>query len=217
MAGGSGSRMNSATPKQFAELCGKPIIMHSLEVFYGFAPDINFVVVLPEQHVETWKKLCEEYDFGIPHKIATGGENRFMSVKSGLNEITGEGIVFIHDSIRPLVSVKTIENCLAKTLEKGNALPVVAVSESVRKTCKTGSKAVNRSKYKLVQTPQTFWVSQIKEAYNRPYSKHFTDDASVLETTGKTIQLVEGNLENIKITYPQDLIIAEALMKGSNQ
>ena len=216
MAGGSGSRMNSATPKQFAELCGKPIIMHSFEVFYGFAPDINFVVVLPKQHVETWKKLCKEYDFRIPHKIAIGGENRFMSVKSGLNEITGEGIVFIHDSIRPLVSVKTIENCLAKTLEKGNALPVVAVSESVRKICKKGSKAVNRSKYKLVQTPQTFWVSQIKEAYNCPYSKQFTDDASVLETTGKTIQLVEGNIENIKITYPQDLIIVEALMKGGN-
>ena len=212
MAGGSGSRMNSAVPKQFAELCGKPIIMHSFQVFYDFDPEINFVLVLSEQHVDMWKKLCEKYNFRIPHQIAFGGETRFLSVKNGLEKIIGDGIVFIHDSVRPLVSVKTIENCLAKTIEKGNALPVIAVSESVRKTNKKGSKAVDRSKYKLVQTPQTFWVSQIKKAYNQPYSDQFTDDASVLENIGGKIQLVEGNLENIKITYPQDLAIAEALM-----
>ena len=213
MAGGSGSRMNSIIPKQFAELCGKPVIMHSFQVFYDFDPQINFVLVLPEQHVEMWKKLCEKYNFRIPHQIAFGGETRFFSVKNGLEKIIGEGIVFIHDSVRPLVSVKTIERCLSKTLDKGNALPVIAVGESVRKTHKKGSKAVDRSQYKLVQTPQTFWVSQIKKAYNQPYSEQFTDDASVLESTGETIQLVEGNLENIKITYPQDLTIAEALMR----
>lgn len=214
MAGGSGSRMNSATPKQFAELCGKPVIMHSFQVFYDFDPQINFVLVLPKQHVETWKKLCEKYNFQIPHQIAFGGNTRFVSVKNGLKKIASEGIVFIHDSIRPLVSIKTIETCLAKTIEKGNALPVIAVNESVRKISKKGSKAVGRSLYKLVQTPQTFWVNQIKEAYNQPYSEQFTDDASVLESTGETIQLVEGNLENIKITYPHDFIIAEALMKN---
>ena len=214
MAGGSGSRMNSAIPKQFVELCGKPVIMHSFQVFYDFDPQINFVLVLPEQQIEVWKKLCEKYNFQIPHQIAFGGETRFFSVKNGLKKIIDDGIVFIHDSIRPLVSVKTIENCLAKTLDKGNALPVIAVSESIRKTNKKGSKAVDRSKYKLVQTPQTFLVSKIKKAYNQPYSEQFTDDASVLENTGETIQLVEGNPENIKITYPQDLIIAEVFMRN---
>jgi 2-C-methyl-D-erythritol 4-phosphate cytidylyltransferase len=214
MAGGTGSRMNSAIPKQFAELCGKPVIMHSFQVFYDFDPQINFILILPEQQVETWKKLCEKYNFQIPHKIALGGETRFFSVKNGLEKIIGDGVVFIHDSVRPLVSVETIENCFAKTIDKGNAIPVIAISESIRKTNKKGSKAVSRSKYKLVQTPQTFGVNQIKKAYNQPYSEHFTDDASVVENTGEKIYLVEGNLENIKITYIQDIVIAEALMKN---
>ena len=200
MAGGSGSRMNSATPKQFVELNGKPVIMHSFQVFYDFDPEINFILVLPEQQLEMWKKLCEKYNFLIPHEIAFGGETRFFSVKNGLEKISGDGIVFIHDSVRPLVSAKTIENCLTTTLNKGNALPVIAVSESLRKTGKKGSKAVCRTKYKLVQTPQTFWVSKIKKAYEQPYSEQFTDDATVLENTGEKIHLVEGNLENIKIT-----------------
>jgi 2-C-methyl-D-erythritol 4-phosphate cytidylyltransferase len=213
MAGGSGSRMNNNIPKQFVELNGKPVIMHTFQVFYDFDPAINFVLVLPEQQVECWKQLCEKHNFCIPHEIAFGGETRFFSVKNGLEKISGDGIVFIHDSVRPLVSVKTIENCLAKTLEKGNALPVVAVTESVRKVKKDSSKAVDRNNYKLVQTPQTFIVDQIKKAYLQTFSEHFTDDASVLENTGEKIHLVDGNHENIKITYPQDLTIAEALLK----
>jgi 2-C-methyl-D-erythritol 4-phosphate cytidylyltransferase len=213
MAGGSGSRMNNNIPKQFVELNGKPVIMHTFQVFYDFDPTINFILVLPEQQVECWKQLCEKHNFCIPHEIAFGGETRFFSVKNGLEKISGDGIVFIHDSVRPLVSVKTIENCLAKTLEKGNALPVVAVTESVRKVKKDSSKAVDRNNYKLVQTPQTFKVDQIKKAYLQTFSEHFTDDASVLENTGEKIHLVDGNHENIKITYPQDLTIAEALLK----
>ena len=215
MAGGSGSRMNSATPKQFVELNGKPVIMHSFQVFYDFDPEINFILVLPEQQLEMWKKLCVKYNFLIPHEIAFGGETRFFSVKNGLEKISGDGIVFIHDSVRPLVSAKTIENCLTTTLNKGNALPVIAVSESLRKTGKKGSKAVCRTKYKLVQTPQTFWISQIKKAYEQPYSEKFTDDATVLENTGEKIHLVEGNLENIKITYPQDLVVLRRMFQIS--
>lgn len=214
MAGGSGSRMNSAIPKQFAELCGKPVIMHSFQVFYDFDPQINFILILPEQQIETWKKLCEKYSFQIPHQITSGGETRFFSVKNGLKKIIGDGVVFIHDSVRPLVSANTIENCLSTTLDRGNAIPVITVSESIRKTDKKGSKAVDRSKYKLVQTPQTFWVNEIKKAYNQPYSEQFTDDASVLENTGEKIHLVQGNFENIKITYSHDIAIAEALMKN---
>jgi 2-C-methyl-D-erythritol 4-phosphate cytidylyltransferase len=213
MAGGSGSRMNNNIPKQFVELNGKPVIMHTFQVFYDFDPTINFILVLPEQQVENWKKLCEKHNFCIPHEIAFGGETRFFSVKNGLEKISGDGIVFIHDSVRPLVSVKTIENCFAKTLEKGNALPVVGVTESVRKVKNKTSKAVDRNKYKLVQTPQTFNVDLIKKAYLQAFSEHFTDDASVLENTGEKIHLVDGNHENIKITYPQDLTIAEALLK----
>lgn len=215
MAGGIGSRMNSAVPKQFAELCGKPVIMHSFQVFHDFDPEINFILVLPGQQVETWRKLCEKYNFQIPHQITFGGETRFFSVRNGLGKITGDdGVVFIHDSVRPLVSVETIERCLAKTLDRGNAIPVVAINESIRRINAKGSKAVNRTRYSLVQTPQTFLVSRIKQAYSQPCSEQFTDDASVLENTGEMIHLVEGNRENIKITYPQDLIMAEAFMRN---
>ncbi len=212
MAGGSGSRMKSDLPKQFMELCGKPVIMHSFEVFCAYDPEINFVLVLPETQIDFWKNLCKKYNFTIPHTIANGGETRFHSVKNGLEKITDEGVVFIHDAVRPLVSEETIKNCFTTAIEKGNALPVTPVTESVREFNGENSKAVDRSKYRLVQTPQTFRVNEIQEAYRQNYSALFTDDASVLENTGKKIHLVEGNRENIKITYFQDLMIAETLI-----
>jgi len=206
VAGGSGSRMQQMLPKQFIEIAGKPILMHTFEAFSHFDTSIEFVLVLPESQVKTWEKLCSNHNFNIPFQLAHGGTVRFESVKNGLNLIQEDGIVFIHDGVRPFVSEQTLQNCLNATLDKGNALPVVPVTESVRYIDKQKNQAVDRSKYFLVQTPQTFYVSEIKEAYNQPYSSRFTDDASVLEKLGKEINTVPGNRENIKITYPEDMI-----------
>ena len=212
VAGGSGSRMNSATPKQFMEISGRPVLMHTFDVFINYDPGLEFILVLPKEQVKAWEDLCKKHGFNKEHKIAFGGETRFHSVQNGLDLISGEGIVFIHDGVRPLVSVKTIENCFESAVKKGNALPVIPVSESVRKVGKSGSFAVDRLKYLLVQTPQTFQVQLIKKAYNSATSISFTDDATVLEVIGETIHLVEGNRENIKITFPEDLLFAGAFL-----
>ncbi len=215
VAGGKGSRMNETIPKQFMELNGRPVLMHTFDAFINYDSSIEFILALPKNHVEYWNELCEKHNFKIKYKLAFGGETRFHSVKNGLNLIDEDGIVFIHDGVRPLVSVQTIQNCFETTLEKGNALPVVPVSESIRFVDETGNKAVDRSKHFLVQTPQTFKTEIIKSAFQQNYSDKFTDDASVLEAFGKTIYLVEGNRENIKITYPEDLIVAKSFRRYS--
>ncbi len=213
VAGGSGNRMKQPVPKQFTELAGKPVLMHTFAAFENYDPKVEFVLVLPKNQVEQWKVLCEKHGFTRQYKLAKGGETRFQSVKNGLELIPDEGIVFIHDGVRPLVSIKTIENCYQMALEKGNALPVVPVTESLRMTHGNVNKPADRSKFYLVQTPQTFAASLIKKAYNQSHSTVFTDDASVLEQTGQPINLVEGNRENIKITYPEDLAIAEVWLQ----
>jgi 2-C-methyl-D-erythritol 4-phosphate cytidylyltransferase len=212
VAGGSGTRMKKALPKQFLEIDGKPILMHTFEAFIRFDPSIQFILVLPENQFEYWKQLCTTHTFNIPHQLAPGGAVRFESVKNGLNLIDEDGIVFIHDGVRPLVSEQTLQNCLDTASEKGNALPVIPPAESVRRIDGKTSKAVDRSNYFLVQTPQTFRVSKIKEAYNQPYSDWFTDDASVLEASGSEIFTVQGNRENIKITFAEDLKFAASLL-----
>ena len=212
VAGGSGSRMNESVPKQFLELQDRPVLMHTFDVFNNYDSQIEFVLVLPQNQVEYWRELCKKYNFLINHKLAFGGKTRFHSVKNGLDLIEEEGIVFIHDGVRPLVSVQTIQNCFETAVEKGNALPVVSVAESVRFVDETGNSSVDRSKYFLVQTPQTFNLGLIQKAYQQNFSDKFSDDASVLESFGETINLVEGNRENIKITYPEDLIIAKSFL-----
>ncbi|WP_321369371.1 2-C-methyl-D-erythritol 4-phosphate cytidylyltransferase [uncultured Draconibacterium sp.] len=212
VAGGSGNRMESAVPKQFLEIKGKPILIYTFEAFRRFDPNIEFVLVLPKNQIEHWHKLCEKHTFNTNYKLAFGGKNRFQSVKNGLAKIDEEGIVFIHDGVRPLVSKETIHHCFTETQNSGNALPVVPPSESVRYSDDVGNKAVDRNNYFLVQTPQTFDVQLIKEAYQKAQHENFTDDASVLENAGHKIHLVEGNRENIKITWPQDLIIAKSFL-----
>ncbi len=213
VAGGSGNRMGSSVPKQFIELNGKPILMHTMQAFADTDPDFQFVIVLPENQTRKWQHLCSRFEFKIHHTLAVGGPTRFHSVKNGLQQINSDGIVFIHDGVRPLVSANTIENCYKTASEKGNSLPVIAPAESVRKVENNKNYAVDRSQYFLVQTPQTFKVSVIKEAFNQSYSDKFTDDASVLENTGQEIFLVEGNRENIKITFPEDLMLAEIFLR----
>ncbi len=212
VAGGSGSRMKNTVPKQFIEISGKPVLMHTFEVFYRFDSNIEFILVLPQKEVELWKQLCEENHFTIPHQLAYGGVHRFQSVKNGLDKINEDGIVFIHDGVRPLVSEQTLERCIKTASKTGNALPVVPPSESIRWIDGSVNKSVDRSKYFLVQTPQTFSVKEIKQAYMQPYTESFTDDASVLEATGRKIYPVEGNRENIKITFPEDLKMAAAFL-----
>jgi 2-C-methyl-D-erythritol 4-phosphate cytidylyltransferase len=212
MAGGNGNRMEAQVPKQFLLLNGKPILMHTLERFHSFDPKIQITVVLPPSQIELWKLLCAQHQFTIPHQMTTGGATRFESVKNGLQTLEKvEGIVAIHDGVRPFVSNQTLERCIETAQKMGNAIPVIKPFESVRQLTKTGSISVNRDDFALVQTPQTFDIQTIVKSYKQDNSPNFTDDASVLEKTGQPIHLVDGNRENIKITEPIDLILAQAL------
>ncbi len=213
VAGGSGSRMNSVVPKQFMIISGKPVLMHTVKRFYDFDPSSEIIVVLPKEQISTWNKLCDDYRFRIMHSVAEGGSVRFESVRNGLLKIEGEGLVAIHDGVRPLVSPETIGRCFETAEIKGNAVPVMPVNESLRKVEGDINIAVDRSEFVSVQTPEVFRISEIKEAYKSDYKDTFTDDAGVLEHAGFKINLVEGNKENIKITHPVDIIIAETLIK----
>src|SRR5574344_622720 len=214
VAGGSGSRMNADVPKQFLLLNEKPVLMHTIERFHEFDNAMEIIVVLPETQFSLWENLCHEYKFSIRHQLVAGGSVRFESVKNGLSKIQDDGIVAIHDGVRPLVSLETIGRCFEVGRLKGNAIPVMPVIESLRIIDGENSKAVDRSSFVTIQTPQVFSISEIKSVYNQPFSEVFTDDASVLEAAGSAINLVEGNIENIKITHPADLIFAGLLIKN---
>lgn len=214
VAGGSGTRMNSEIPKQFIEIAGMPVLMHTFSAFYQMKKDFEFVLVLPKLQFENWRLLCLKHNFQIKHSIVPGGETRFDSVKNGLDFISENGIVLIHDAVRPFVSESTINSCIDCAISTGNALPVVPVADSVRIVNGTDNKAADRSQIFLVQTPQTFRIDLIKNAYFKATGNNFTDDATVLENTGVSINLVAGNRENIKITTPADFPIAEALLKS---
>ena len=212
VAGGKGMRMGKDLPKQFLPIDGTPILMHTLQAFYDYDPSLTLIVVLPSDQQAYWSKLCGDYHFTIPHVVVKGGETRFHSVKNGLSCIKGEGLVAVHDGVRPFVHCDTIDRCFAAAQESGAAVPVVEVVDSLRKVEDAESKAVSRRDYRIVQTPQVFDISLLKEAYKQPYTVDFTDDASVVEAYGRKISLVEGNRENIKITSPFDLVIAEAFL-----
>lgn len=217
VAGGSGKRMQTKLPKQFAEVKEKPVLMHTIEVFFDFCKEIQIILVLPKEQQSHWLELIKKHNFNIPHILAEGGRERFDSVKSGLKFIKKESknLVAVHDGVRPLVSKKTIENCFSIAKNKGSAIPVMPVSVSLRKVEEHTSQSLNRSKYVAVQTPQVFRADWLQVAYNQDFNKKFTDDASVLEKCGYPIHLAEGNQENIKITYQQDLYLAEILLSKS--
>jgi 2-C-methyl-D-erythritol 4-phosphate cytidylyltransferase len=207
--------MNSDIPKQFMVLDNLPVILHSIFAFSNFDPSVQVVIALPENYFTYWNDICEKYVFKYPHTLSKGGETRFHTVKRALTLIQDDRIVAIHDAVRPLVSESTIELGYRDALTFGNAVPVIPVSESIRWSEGRKNQSVDREHLRVVQTPQVFNASLIKHAYNRITDDSFTDDASVLEAMGETIHLYEGNRENIKITHPDDLIIAEALMKHS--
>jgi 2-C-methyl-D-erythritol 4-phosphate cytidylyltransferase len=214
VAGGAGTRMGTDIPKQFLILAGKPVLMHSIERFHAFDKLIKIIVVIPGSQFELWEKLKEKYSFSVSHTLVKGGSSRFFSVKNGLHEVEDNGIVAIHDGVRPLVSIATIRRCFKAAEESGNAIPVINPAESVRMITDQGSMPVNRHYLRIIQTPQVFKTNLIKKAYLQDFTPEITDDAMLLEKTGETINLVEGNRENIKITNPEDLVIAAALFNS---
>jgi 2-C-methyl-D-erythritol 4-phosphate cytidylyltransferase len=212
VAGGSGTRMGAETPKQFLPLCGLPILMHTLNVFNSLKPKPNILLVLPATEHLRWKELCAKYSFTVPHTLVTGGETRFHSVKNGLKALEGDGLVAIHDGVRPLVSKDLIEKCFSVAEEKGSAIPAIKPHESIRFGTQNQSRIESRDLCWLVQTPQVFYLNEIKSFYEFEYSPNFTDDASVAEAKGKDIFIVDGERENMKITTPLDMDIATALL-----
>ena len=215
VAGGKGLRMGGDVPKQFLPIGGKPVLMRTIEVFRQVYPDIRIILVLPASQQEYWQQLCREYAFVQPLQIADGGETRFHSVSNGLRMIPydTDGIVGIHDGVRPFVSAGTIRRCYEESARCGAVVPVVPVVETIRRLREDGtSLTVPRDEYKLVQTPQTFRISLLKEAYRQTYTPFFTDDASVTEAMGVPVRLVEGNRENIKITTPADIRFVNGLL-----
>jgi 2-C-methyl-D-erythritol 4-phosphate cytidylyltransferase len=211
VAGGKGTRIKSVLPKQFIELNGKPILLHTLEAFIRYSPSIRIVLVLPEDDFETWRSICKKFEFNYSVTLQKGGETRFQSVKNGLQNIA-EGLVAIHDGVRPLVSEDIIGASFRLAAIHKCAIAAVRLKESIRMTDQDNTKAVDRSRFRLIQTPQTFDVSLIKKAYEQKEDNSFTDDASVAERAGNIISLFEGSYENIKITTQEDLIVAKALM-----
>ena len=213
VAGGSGTRMQTSVPKQFLILKKKPLLYYTLKAFYDFDPLLKIILVLPEKNIAYWNKLKHNYKITIPHEIVCGGTTRFQSVKNGLASISDEGMVAIHDGVRPFVSAQTIKNCFDGANSNGNAIPAIGLVDSIREYDQKKSYSRNRENYTLVQTPQTFVTLHLKRAYDQEFSELFTDDASVLESAGEDIFLVEGNKENIKITTKFDLLVAKALLQ----
>lgn len=212
VAGGSGTRMGTDIPKQFLKIKEKPVLMHSINRFFHFDPNINFIVVLPENQIAFWQELCAEHQFDIPHRIVKGGTERFYSVKNGLQLVEKESLVAIHDAVRPLVNHQTIKEAFDAALEFGSGIPAIPMNDSIRQFEGEDNFAVNRSNYRIIQTPQCFSSTLLLEAFNQNYKSEFTDDASVLEAHGVKVTITAGNVENIKITTPKDLILAEAII-----
>ena len=213
VAAGSGSRMGGELPKQYQKLQGKPLIIHALERFHHFDPEMKFVLVLSPAHNDLWEQVAASYAISRGLTIVMGGATRYDSVKNGLDRTDPETLVGIHDAARPLVSQHTLLRCYDAAREKGSGIPVVEMDDSVRMVdTKGGSVHMDRSSLKRVQTPQVFISDQIKQAYQQAYTPAYTDDASVYETMYGPVSLVEGNRENIKITTPGDLLLAEMLI-----
>ncbi len=218
VAGGRGTRMNSEQPKQFLKIGMYPVLFYSMKAFYDFDNTIKIILVLPPDLTNVWTNFLSETGINIPHQLAIGGENRMESCRNGLSLIHEEGLVAVHDAVRPLVSAQTIDRCFRMASEKGNAVPVGEIFETLRQLNNSGSVTIDRSLVKSVQTPQVFQVSILKKAFLSINNESFTDEASMVESLGYQINMVQGNRENIKITDPYDLKIAEFLLQSkSNQ
>ena len=222
VAGGKGLRMGSDIPKQFLPIGGKPVLMRTLERFREYSDELQIILVLPEAQQDYWRQLCKQYHFQVQYQLANGGETRFHSVQNGLALIPddAQGVVGVHDGVRPFPNIDVIRDCYETARTAKAVIPVIPVVETVRKLdltkcqtlCEVESITVPRGDYRLVQTPQTFDIQLLKAANRQSYNDGFTDDASVVESYGHAITVVEGNRENIKITTPYDMLVAEALI-----
>lgn len=215
VAGGSGVRMGSTTPKQFLKLHNKPLLWYSINAFLqAFNNDIVIILVIPKQHIEQGKKIANL--FTQPIQLVVGGTTRFNSVKNGLHGVSPNSIVFVHDGVRCLVTQEIINNCYETAVKKGSAIPCVTAIDSTRWQDKKGNAALARDNVKIIQTPQTFKSNLLLKAFTQNFNSSFTDEASVVESTGKKLHLCEGSYENIKITTPVDLVIAKEILKRRN-
>lgn len=212
VAAGKGERMQTSQPKQFIVVAGKPLLMHTLMAFSRFDINLEIILVLPDGLIKNWIQICKKYHFNVRHQVIAGGPERFHSVKSGLKLVEGEGIVAVHDGVRPLLSLDLIKRSFEAAAKYGAAIPCIEVKDSLREVNGASSVPVDRHKMRLVQTPQCFKSSILTEAYNVSYQPRFTDDATVVENAGHKISIVDGDPLNIKITFPMDLIAAESLL-----
>lgn len=216
VAGGKGTRMGNKIPKQFLHLMGMPVLCHSILAFKHAFKQIKIILVAPEDDIDSAETILKSYIPKINVTIVSGGDTRFQSVKNGLKAINGNGIVFIHDAARPLLSQEVIERCFECALENGNAIPAISVVDSIRFIDNDGnSSPLNRDKVKIIQTPQTFHTDIIIPAFKQEYNASFTDEATVIESMGIKVHLVEGDVDNIKITNPADLELADIILKSS--
>ncbi len=212
VAGGSGKRLGGPVPKQFQSLKGRPLLMWTIEAFHRHDRDMPLIVVLPQAHFDIWKALCTGHRFSVPHAVVAGGEQRWHSVKAGLERVKGDGLVAVHDGVRPLVSTDLIGRCFSAADRHGAAIPVVPVAPSIRETTAEGSRALDRSRLLAVQTPQCFHTDLLRKAFEQPYDSAFTDEATLVERLGVEVHLVEGEEHNIKVTTSVDMRVAELLL-----
>ncbi|MBL7953511.1 MAG: 2-C-methyl-D-erythritol 4-phosphate cytidylyltransferase [Flavobacteriales bacterium] len=212
VAGGSGKRMGGPIPKQFMLVKGKPLLCWTIEAFRAFDPAMPIIVVLPEGQIAIWKALCIGHGFLVEHDVVSGGEERFHSTRNGLAVVKGDGVVAVHDGVRPLVSKELIARCFAAAEEHGAAIPVVPITSSVRLVEGDSSRAIDRTGMRAVQTPQCFQVALLRAAFAAPYDPAFTDEATLVERTGTKVHLVPGEEKNLKVTTPVDIRLAEILL-----
>jgi len=216
VAGGSGQRMGAEIPKQFLLLKGKPLLQYSLEAFLQAYQDLQVILVLPEAHVSKGEEMIAQMNIKGRVQIMVGGQTRFQSVKNGIAGVSHPSIVFVHDGVRCMVNKRLIHRCYQQALEKGSAVPAVAATDSIRVQEESAHYIINRNKIRIIQTPQTFQSEILAEAFNQEYSETFTDEATVVEAMGREIYLVEGEYNNLKVTRPIDLCIAEKLLEEAN-
>lgn len=211
VAGGSGARMKSTVPKQFLLLQGKPVLMHTIQAFINSSYKPEVILVMNQDYLTRWQELCNEYQFDTPITVVAGGATRFQSVKNGLERVSPSSLVAVHDAVRPLVSAQLITSAFDQAKEYGTAVPAILSKDSIRQGSRQASRALNRDEIFLVQTPQTFKSDILKNAYQQP-DADFTDDASVVERSGESIRIIDGDPLNIKITFPEDLALAQVFL-----
>lgn len=212
VAGGSGRRLGGPVPKQFQTVKGRPLLMWTIEAFHRFDAEMALIVVLPQEHFDIWKALCMGHRFLVPHEVVAGGEQRWHSVKAGLAKVQGDGLVAVHDGVRPLVSTALIGRCFEAADRHAAAIPVMPVVPSIRETTAEGSRALDRARLLAVQTPQCFHTDLLRKAFQQPYDPAFTDEATLVERLGVRVALVEGEDNNIKVTTPMDLRFVELVL-----